>query len=766
MKAPSHVTIVKILVGTILLLCLLVYSLSFIREEMEKVTLSDVEYDLKLDSLLSLVQEKDERTLDILYSFNEIDESRKLLQEISYYVAGQDFTVTQQRVQHRIIEKRDSVVKPAPKKRFFRRLAEAFSPSKDTEVLLNRSVEFITDTIIGEQPPGETDSVQHTMKVVSLNNQKKQKAIERNNRKLRKINEQLYARIDSIIQSTEQQMQLNALREVEYQQDVRRKAIDKLGVIAVSAVVFSVILLFLILIDLIRISRYRRKLEKAKEDAEELLRVRERLIMTITHDFKAPLSSIIGYADLLARLIGDERQKFYMSNIRSSSEHLLKLVNDLLDFHRLELNKLEVNDVIFNPHDLFEEIKTSFEPLATAKGLGLNYEISLDLDRNIVSDPLRIRQIVSNLLSNAIKFTIQGNVSLKVYSDGGKLGIVVSDTGKGMAAKDRDRIFQEFIRLPDAQGEEGSGLGLSIVHKLITLLEGNIQVDSIEGKGSTFTVFLPIRFAEETMKEEASLSEENMPSIAKGLKILLIDDDKIQLTLTAAMLEQKNISVTCCEQLEELIEHLREETFDVLLTDVQMPAISGFDLLKLLRASSVPQMKSIPVIAVTARSDMDREYFLKHGFTDCLHKPFSVKELYQVLENISLSPVNTNIEFFEDDEEEKEAPSGLNISALTSFSEDDEEASRAIVETFVAETEKDLLLLQEALEKEDAKDISRIAHKLIPLFTLINATEVRPVLAWLESQKEVDFSDEMKEQTEKVIKEIKMVMDHIRQTLS
>jgi len=766
MKAPSHVTIVKILVGTILLLCLLVYSLSFIREEMEKVTLSDVEYDLKLDSLLSLVQEKDERTLDILYSFNEIDESRKLLQEISYYVAGQDFTVTQQRVQHRIIEKRDSVVKPAPKKRFFRRLAEAFSPSKDTEVLLNRSVEFITDTIIGEQPPGETDSVQHTMKVVSLNNQKKQKAIERNNRKLRKINEQLYARIDSIIQSTEQQMQLNALREVEYQQDVRRKAIDKLGVIAVSAVIFSVILLFLILIDLIRISRYRRRLEKAKENAEELLRVRERLIMTITHDFKAPLSSIIGYADLLARLIGDERQKFYMSNIRSSSEHLLKLVNDLLDFHRLELNKLEVNDVIFNPHHLFEEIKTSFEPLATAKGLGLNYEISLDLDRNIVSDPLRIRQIVSNLLSNAIKFTIQGNVSLKVYSDGGKLGIVVSDTGKGMAAKDRDRIFQEFIRLPDAQGEEGSGLGLSIVHKLITLLEGNIQVDSIEGKGSTFTVFLPIRFAEETTKEEASLSEENMPSIAKGIKILLIDDDKIQLTLTAAMLEQKNISVTCCEQLEELIEHLREETFDVLLTDVQMPAISGFDLLKLLRASSVPQMKSIPVIAVTARSDMDREYFLKHGFTDCLHKPFSVKELYQVLENISLSPVNTNIEFFEDDEEEKEAPSGLNISALTSFSEDDEEASRAIVETFVAETEKDLLLLQEALEKEDAKDISRIAHKLIPLFTLINATGVRPVLAWLESQKEVDFSDEMKEQTEKVIKEIKMVMDHIRQTLS
>lgn len=764
MKAPSHVTIVKILVGTILLLCLLVYSLSFIREEMEKVTLSDVEYDLKLDSLLSLVQEKDEHTLDILYSFNEIDESRKLLQEISYYVAGQDFTVTQQRVQHRIIEKRDSVVKPAPKKKFFRRLAEAFSPSKDTEVLLNRSVEFITDTIIGEQPVTESDSVQQTMKVVSLNNQKKQKAIERNNKKLRKINEQLYTRIDSIIQSTEQQMQLNALREVEYQQDVRRKAIDKLGVIAVTAVVFSVILLFLILIDLIRIGRYRRKLEKAKEDAEELLRVRERLIMTITHDFKAPLSSIIGYADLLARLIGDERQKFYMGNIKSSSEHLLKLVNDLLDFHRLELNKLEVNDVIFNPHHLFEEIKTSFEPLATAKGLGLNYEISLDLDRNIVSDPLRIRQIVSNLLSNAIKFTIQGTVSLKVYSDGGKLCIVVSDTGKGMAAKDRERIFQEFIRLPDAQGEEGSGLGLSIVHKLIALLGGNIQVDSVEGEGSIFTVFLPARFAEgASIQEENNSSDESTPSVSKDIKILLIDDDKIQLTLTAAMLEQKNISVTCCEQLEELIEHLRDETFDVLLTDVQMPAISGFDLLKLLRASSVPQMKSIPVIAVTARSDMDREYFLKHGFTDCLHKPFSVKELYQVLENISMAPpVNVDIDFYD----EKEAPTGLNISALTSFSEDDEEASRVIIETFIAETEKDLLLLREALEKEDAKHISRIAHKLIPLFTLINATEVRPLLAWLEAQREVEFSIEMKEETEKVIKEIKIVIDHIRQTLS
>ena len=205
-----------------------------------------------------------------------------------------------------------------------------------------------------------------------------------------------------------------------------------------------------------------------------------------------------------------------------------------------------------------------------------------------------------------------------------------------MAAEDRERIFQEFTRLSGAQGEEGFGLGLSIVKKLVVLLEGTIDVQSKLGEGSCFTVVLPLYPVGESIPESQSSPENETADIdeaatavplMKVIRVLLIDDDKIQLSLTAAMLKQHGVDAVCCEQLEELIEQLRTSVFDVLLTDIQMPAINGFDLVKLLRASNIPQAKTIPVIAVTARSEMDKDALCEHGFAGCLHKPFTVKEL-------------------------------------------------------------------------------------------------------------------------------------------
>ena len=170
----------------------------------------------------------------------------------------------------------------------------------------------------------------------------------------------------------------------------------------------------------------------------------------------------------------------------------MKLVSDLLDFHRLDLNKAEVNRVTFNPSQLFDEIYISFEPLTAAKGLTLQSNVASDLNGRFISDPLRLRQIVNNLLSNAVKFTQKGKITLTATYDSSKLTIAIADTGKGMAPSDRERIFQEFTRLSGAQGEEGFGLGLSIVKKLVTLLEGEIDVQSTPGEGSCFTVILPL----------------------------------------------------------------------------------------------------------------------------------------------------------------------------------------------------------------------------------------------------------------------------------
>ena len=196
----------------------------------------------------------------------------------------------------------------------------------------------------------------------------------------------------------------------------------------------------------------------------------------------------------------------------------MKLVSDLLDFHRLDLNKAEVNRVTFNPSQLFEEIHVSFEPLTAAKGLTLQCHVAQELNGRYISDPLRLRQIVNNLLSNAVKFTPKGEIALTAKYDSSKLTIAISDTGKGMATEDRERIFQEFTRLSGAQGEEGFGLGLSIVKKLVVLLEGTIDVQSKLGEGSCFTVILPLypvgKSVSERALEEKTISSPVIPTVS------------------------------------------------------------------------------------------------------------------------------------------------------------------------------------------------------------------------------------------------------------
>ena len=381
---------------------------------------------------------------------------------------------------------------------------------------------------------------------------------------------------------------------------------------------------------------------------------------------------------------------------------------------------------------------------------------------------------MNNLLSNAVKFTSKGEITLSVSYSSSRLHIDVTDTGKGMAAKDRERIFQEFTRLPGAQGEEGFGLGLSIVHKLVTLLEGTIDVRSVVGEGSTFTVILPLypvgkALSDYKDKKQSVINNTNTVPAAEedegtqlpvpAANILLIDDDKIQLTLTAAMLEQQGIHATCCEQLDELTEQLRENHFDVLLTDVQMPAINGFDLLKLLRASNIPQAKTIPIIAVTARSDMNEAEFLEHGFAGCLHKPFTVKELLQTINEGQLVADEAHIT--------EDMGSGLmNFSALTVYSEDDPEAACSIIETFIEETEKNIDIVQQALDNEDTDGIAAMAHKLLPLFTLIGASETIAPLKYLESCRGEMFVDEIKQTTLTVLATVPHIISEAKEYLS
>ena len=743
----NNVSKVKIAVGYTLLLAVLFFSLFFVHREMENLILTDDRDVQWTDSVLALIREKDTNTIKMLRTLSEANDSMVSTSDIEQIIAQQDSVVTQQRVQHRIITHRDTVVTRPRKKGFFRRLGEVFvPPKKDTAIQVKTSLEFATDTVI--EPYNPADSLHEKLRAVAQQKKAVNTVIQRRKRYLQRLDHMLTARIDSLLKDYETETLLRARTEAEYQQAVRRRSAKIISGIAVGAVLLSAFFLIIIGRDITRSNRYRRELEEARRRAEDLLAVREKLMLAITHDFKAPLGSIMGYADLLSRLTVDERQRFYLDNMKTSSEHLLKLVVDLLDFHRLDLNKAEINRVTFHPSRLREEIHVSFEPLTAAKGLALHCDIAPELGGTYICDPLRLRQIINNLLSNAVKFTDQGSVTMTARYEDRRLVVAIADTGKGMEPADRERIFQEFTRLPGAQGKEGFGLGLSIVRMLVQLLEGTIDVDSVPGKGSTFTIYIPIypvRSEGRRMKDEESgcaatpNGNSSFPVPHSSLKnVLLIDDDRIQLTLTAAMLQQSGINSVSCLQLDELLDALRTATFDVLLTDVQMPAINGFDLLKLLRASNIPQAQSVPVIAVTARSDMQREEFTVHGFAGCLHKPFTVSELLH-----ELNMEDKGMEVME--VSETSACPGYKFSSLTAFSVDDPEAAKSILESFVAETRLNAERLQKAVENEDVDEMAAVSHKMIPLFTLIGAAELVALLKLLETSHGVPFTGELKE---------------------
>ena len=764
--ASFRSTKLKITAGYTLLLAILLFSLVFVHREMEALSAADDQQNLRTDSLLTLLHEKDQNTIQMLRVLSEANDSLLSASEIEEIISEQDSVITQQRVQHRVITKRDSLITTPKKKGFFKRLAEVFSPSKqDSAVLVNTSLEVATDTIL--QPTTSKDSLQQKIRMATEEKRlQRKKTIRRTSTKYQRMNTQLTARMDSLIKQYEEEMTLRARQDAELQQEVRMRSARIIGGIAVGAVLLSAFFLILIMRDISRSNRYRQQLEVANKRAEDLLVAREKLMLAITHDFKAPLGSIMGYTELLSRLTEDERQRFYLDNMKSSSEHLLKLVSDLLDFHRLDLNKAEVNRVTFNPSQLFDEIYVSFEPLTAAKGLALQCHVAPELNGRYISDPLRLRQIVNNLLSNAVKFTQKGEISLTAGYDSSKLTIAIADTGKGMASEDRERIFQEFTRLSGAQGEEGFGLGLSIVKKLVTLLEGTIDVQSTLGKGSCFTVTLPLYPVGKSIAESESPESENVDiteeSAAippmKVIRVLLIDDDKIQLNLTAAMLKQHGIDAVCCEQLEQLIEQLRSSVFDVLLTDIQMPAINGFDLVKLLRASNIPQAKTIPVIAVTARSEMDKAALHEHGFAGCLHKPFTVKELLMTVNEGQLSADEAHIT-------EDMATAGINFSALTAYSEDDPEAASSIIQTFIEETGKNIERMQQALNDKEVDGIAAMAHKLLPLFTMIGADETITPLKWLEACRGEKFSEKIEETTLNILEAVHKIISEAERYL-
>lgn len=734
--------------------------------------LTDTLQQMRLDTVRSLLRNKEQNMVLVLEAMKQSPTDELYRQQLDSLIMQQDSILSSTHVRRRVVTHRNSYTIHHKPKKFFRRLADVFSPGKpDSTQVDNIIQEEYTDTIDEAYNPVDTiatmlTSIQHK---VFQTRQESMRTLDARINQLRIAGGRVSQRVNQLLDNIEDDEQKAMEVRIAHEQDIRQQAAWTMATIAILAVLLVLIFFTIIWRDITRSNHYRKELEKAKLYAENLLVAREKLMLTITHDIKAPAGSIIGYIDLLIRLVQDRRQQFYLHNMKSSANHLLDLITSLLDYHRLEAGKMDIHPVTFNPHELFESIYTSFLPGAEKKQLTLNFEENIPRTLNLEGDPFRIRQIAENLISNALKFTSQGSITIQVDYEQNRFTFRVEDTGCGMSIQEQQRVFQAFTRLQSAQGQEGFGLGLSITKKLVELLNGEITIESAPGKGSMFQVvlFLP-KVTKAPITQVETLSDDK-----KQWRILLIDDDRIQLNLTEVMIydlfnhAQHSIPpvIKCCTQPEELFKLIASETFDIVFTDIQMPAMNGFELLQKLRSLDVPQAKNIPVIAITARSDMDETDFCTQGFAGCLHKPFNQTELLKIFKTHMQEDWKGNT--VQTDSKPSDTECTYNFSPLTAFSGDDPAAAHEILETFIGESTKNYERMKQALSNKNMADLCNVAHKMLPTFTMIEARKAIPALQWLEFHRgNTDLSDEARQHADEalsciadVIKEAKKVLN-------
>lgn len=515
-----------------------------------EIILTDTLQQARLDTVRTLLRNKQWNMYAVLEAMRNTPTDQIYQEQLDSLIAQQDSLLSTPHVRRKVITHHNSYTIHHKKKGFFKRLADVFAPGKEDSTQVSNVIqEEYTDTLDEVYSPIDTIShmitgIQHK---VFQTRQKETEMLNTRINSLRIVGSGLSQRVNQLLENIEHDEQEAARVKLMQEEEIRKNAAKTMAHIAIAAFILVLVFSVVIARDITRNNHYRKELEKAKLYAENLLVAREKLMLTITHDIKAPAGSIIGYIDLLIRLVNDKRQQFYLSNMKSSAQHLLALVTSLLDYHRLEAGKMDLHPVTFNPHELLTNIYNSFLPLAEKKELKLTLKEDLPESLNLEGDPFRIRQITENLLSNALKFTAAGEITIQASYHGNQFELRVSDTGCGMTEKEQEKIFKEFTRLRSAQGQEGFGLGLSITRKLVELLSGKIEIESTPGKGSTFQVSMPLpsissQPLHETPPASVQVSE-------KHLRILLIDDDRIQMHLTEAMLHN----------LEEEIEGLKSK---------------------------------------------------------------------------------------------------------------------------------------------------------------------------------------------------------------
>lgn len=557
---------------------------------------------------------------------------------------------------------------------------------------------------------------------------KEQKLLEENSI----ISEQLRA----ILTSVEKEILQKSIIKLKESQEGIQKTIKTIAWIGAITLFFLIVFAWIIIRDLTTQQNYRKQLELLNHENEELLRTKTMLMATVTHDLQTPLGSIIGFHDLLKDSGVTPKQKQYLSNIKESANYILKLVNDLLDFSKLENNRISIEKTSFNIKNVIENTCKTLEPMALNKSIELNWDIDEELNGNFISDPYRIKQVLTNLISNAIKFTPEGSVEVTGKIENDSIHICVLDTGIGIAKEKHGEVFKEFTQAHSGIEKKfgGTGLGLTISKKILELLGGQIVLESEEGQGSIFTIIIPCMPALNNFKDSEPINDhkgELYPEL-KDKKILIIDDDKMQLTLMKELLINYPMIVRTEINSGAVISILENEPFDLVLSDIQMPVIDGFELVKLIRNHSNTTIQTLPVIALSGKRDLTAKDFIDGGFTTNHPKPVQLEQLMDLIFQVICGKKVTRQTNHK--EKNNENSPLFNLRSLSQFTNNDPESLKTIVETFIESAIENCTVLKEAVESKDEQKIAETAHRMIPMLKQMEVHTIANQLMPLEDQ--------------------------------
>lgn len=703
-------------------------------------------------TMTSLLKEEQENLRQLSDAMAGKPDKNYLREKLNSLNTGKDSVVVHSKAPQTHEAKSTTVEVVKTRKGFFRRLADAFKKEHAETLSVKKDSDMaVVDTVV--TPVNVAENVADILQQIEKkeNHEKRSHADNMNKEveDLKVVSTQLALRSARQLSDVHQKERGAMQRAISQAMEARRDLLWQMGLLAIVTIAAVMVLIVVIWRDSKKEREYQESLEAANEEIQCVMNQRERLLLTITHDIKAPAASIAGFIDLMGDYVSSRKGMECLHNIKNSAVHLSHLVASLLDYHQLENGLMKVRPTTFSLVRLVAECVEGMRLRAEEKGLRLSYDTT-KAEGLFLADAFRIRQILDNLVGNAIKYTDCGGVTVKalVSKVMGKhqLTLSVKDTGKGMTTEDKRKVFQAFARLGNAQGIEGAGLGLSITKELVALLDGEIHVYSTVGKGSIFTVTIPVEPSkEETTKKDARKAFANH-------KILILDDDKLQLQLIQEMLRRivdDSWRVFACGHVVDALTTLHNERPALMLMDIEMPEMNGTEMIRHVNHAQMT------VVAMTAHDNSIKGQLLEAGFDDCLFKPFGIDQLARILGKEAKGQVVA------DDTTPTDGPSSR-FDSLVAFAGGDEDAAREIVSTVKEELARHLSDLKEMRESAilPVENIGKVAHKLLPIASMTRMESVEALTALSPERIHGIGEGQIREYLKMVINELQDILAH------